>query len=97
MKNNGDLRNVNVSDKIKEKYKTAFQLSYHELVECAALRQVWIDQAQSFNLYVSDEILNERGKISMKNLIAMYMKCFDEGLKTTYYLRSIEASSREKS
>ena len=60
-----------------------------KLIECNSVRQKWIDQAASFNLYNSGT--------SLKYLNDIYMSCWEHGLKTTYYLRNRAASKIEKS
>ena len=87
----GDLSLINgaVPEDIKEKYKTAFDRDMLKLIECNAERQKWIDQAISFNLY-------NKGT-SLKYLNDIYMSCWENGLKTTYYLRNRAASKVEKS
>ena len=59
------------------------------MIESAAARQRWIDQAQSLNLYNS--------QTSLKYLNDLYMHAWNHGLKTTYYLRNQAASKIEKS
>ncbi|MBD36312.1 MAG: ribonucleoside-diphosphate reductase subunit alpha [Actinobacteria bacterium] len=87
----GDLSLVNgsIPEDIKNKYKTAFDRDMFKLIECNAVRQKWIDQAISFNLY--------NKTTSMKYLNDVYMACWEAGLKTTYYLRNRAASKIEKS
>ena len=87
----GDLSLVNgsIPEDIKEKYKTAFDRDVFKLIKCNAVRQKWIDQAISFNLY--------NKTTSMKYLNDVYMACWEAGLKTTYYLRNRAASKIEKS
>ena len=77
-----------VPEELKRKYPTAFEVEPKWLIECAARRQKWIDQAQSLNLYVAEP--------SGKKLDEMYKLAWRRGLKTTYYLRSMGASSTEK-
>ena len=72
-----------------EKYKTAFDRDMIQLVKANSVRQKWIDQAVSFNLY--------NKSTSLKYLNDIYMACWEEGLKTTYYLRNRAASKVEKS
>ena len=74
---------------LKRLYATAFEIDPEWLVHMAAHRQKWIDQAQSLNLYVSQP--------SGKKLDALYRLAWRTGLKTTYYLRSLGATSAEKS
>lgn len=78
-----------VPTEIKDLYATAFDIDPTWLVEAAARRQKWIDQAQSLNLYFA--------KPSGKKLHDTYMLAWLRGLKTTYYLRSLGATSAEKS
>ena len=87
----GDLSLLNgsVPQDLKEKYKTAFDRDMLKLIECTAVRQKWIDQAISFNLY--------NKTTSLKYLNDIYMSCWEHGLKTTYYLRNRAASKVEKS
>lgn len=83
------LANGNIPEDIKQKYKTAFDRDMLKLIECNSVRQKWIDQAVSFNLY-------NKGT-SLKYLNDIYMYCWELGLKTTYYLRNRAASKIEKS
>ena len=83
------LANGNIPQDVKEKYKTAFDRDMFKLIECNAVRQKWIDQAISFNLY--------NKSTSLKYLNDIYMACWEAGLKTTYYLRNRAASKVEKS
>jgi len=83
------LSNGNIPEDLKEKYKTAFDRDMMKLIECTSVRQKWIDQSISFNLYNKET--------SLKYLNDIYMKCWEEGLKTTYYLRNMAASKIEKS
>jgi len=74
---------------IRQKYKTAFEIPQKVLVDLAAVRQPYIDQSQSLNLYVTSN--------SGKDLADLYMYAWEKGLKTTYYLRGQGASQVEKS
>ncbi|AUN93640.1 ribonucleoside-diphosphate reductase subunit alpha [Pseudazoarcus pumilus] len=78
-----------VPDDLKRLYATAFEIDPAWLVEAGARRQKWIDQSQSLNIYVA--------AASGKKLHDTYMLAWTRGLKTTYYLRSLGASSAEKS
>ncbi|MCY4325924.1 MAG: ribonucleoside-diphosphate reductase subunit alpha, partial [Betaproteobacteria bacterium] len=77
-----------IPENIRRRYVTAFNIDQKWLIEAAGRRQKWLDQAQSLNLYVA----NPRGR----DLAALYTLAWQRGLKTTYYLRSIQASSTEK-
>ncbi|VFU17410.1 ribonucleoside-diphosphate reductase subunit alpha [Methylocella tundrae] len=76
-------------DDLKALYATAFEIDSSWLIEAAARRQKWIDQAQSLNLYIANP--------SGKKLDALYRLAWRRGLKTTYYLRSRSATHVEKS
>jgi ribonucleoside-diphosphate reductase alpha chain len=86
----GDLSLLNgeIPEWIKNKYKTVFDRDMFKLIECNAVRQKWMDQSISFNLY-------NKGT-SLKYLNDIYIKCWESGLKTTYYLRNRAASKVEK-
>ncbi|HEY8353479.1 MAG TPA: ribonucleoside-diphosphate reductase subunit alpha [Methylophilaceae bacterium] len=78
-----------VPSELKALYATAFEVDPVWLVEAAARRQKWIDQAQSLNLYFAAP--------SGKKLNDIYLLAWQRGLKTTYYLRSLGATAAEKS
>ena len=74
---------------LKQLYATAFEVEPRWLVDAASRRQKWIDQAQSLNLYIANA--------SGKKLEVTYQMAWLRGLKTTYYLRALGATSTEKS
>jgi len=74
---------------VKQRYATAFEVEPRWLVDAASRRQKWIDQAQSLNLYIAEA--------SGKKLDITYRMAWLRGLKTTYYLRALSATSTEKS
>ena len=85
----GELSDIGtIPDSIKKKYATAFDVSYEFVISAAARRQKWIDQSQSVNLFL--------GQPNMKTLSHMYRAAWRQGLKTTYYLRTLGASNIEK-
>ena len=63
-------------------YKSAYDIDQSMLVKAAAVRQKWIDQGQSLNIFMKLE--NASGKA----LNDIYMLAWKLGLKSTYYLRS---------
>jgi ribonucleoside-diphosphate reductase alpha chain len=86
----GSLRPIDrVPQEIKALYATAFEVETTWLVEAAARRQKWIDQAQSLNIYMAGA--------SGKKLDDAYKLAWLRGLKTTYYLRTSSAQQVEKS
>ena len=78
-----------IPEELKRLYATASEMDPRWLVEAAARRQKWIDQAQSLNIYM--------GGVSGKRLDDTYKLAWLRGLKTTYYLRTLGATSAEKS
>ncbi|TAM44248.1 MAG: ribonucleoside-diphosphate reductase subunit alpha, partial [Burkholderiaceae bacterium] len=78
-----------VPQEIKALYSTAFEVDATWLVEAAARRQKWIDQAQSLNIYMAGA--------SGKKLDDTYKLAWLRGVKTTYYLRTMSATHAEKS
>ena len=86
----GSLQKIDrVPADLKQLYATAFDVDPTWLIEAAARRQKWIDQAQSLNLYFAVP--------SGKKLNDTYLLAWQRGLKTTYYLRSLGATAAEKS
>jgi ribonucleoside-diphosphate reductase alpha chain len=86
----GSLRPIDrVPQDLKDMYATAFEVETQWLVEAAARRQKWIDQAQSLNIYMAGA--------SGKKLDETYKLAWLRGLKTTYYLRTTSATQIEKS
>ncbi|HEY9100999.1 ribonucleoside-diphosphate reductase subunit alpha [Chitinimonas sp.] len=86
----GSLHRIDrVPQDLKDIYATAFEVEAQWLVECASRRQKWIDQAQSLNIYMAGA--------SGKKMDDLYKLAWVRGLKTTYYLRTLSASSAEKS
>ncbi|MFD1711122.1 ribonucleoside-diphosphate reductase subunit alpha [Ottowia sp. GY511] len=86
----GSLRPIDrVPTELKALYATAFEIEPQWLVEAAARRQKWIDQAQSLNIYMAGA--------SGKKLDDTYKLAWLRGLKTTYYLRTTSATHAEKS
>jgi ribonucleoside-diphosphate reductase alpha chain len=86
----GSLAKIDrVPAELRALYATAFEVEPSWLVECASRRQKWIDQAQSLNIYMAGA--------SGKKLHETYTLAWLRGLKTTYYLRTLGATSAEKS
>lgn len=77
-----------IPESIKALFSTSFEIDPSWLIEAAARRQKWIDQAQSLNLYVAEA--------SGPKLDRLYKLAWLRGLKTTYYLRTLGATANEK-
>ena len=63
-------------------YTPAYDLDQRVLIKAGAIRQKWIDQGQSLNIFITLD------KASGKYLNDIYMLGWKLGLKSTYYLRS---------
>jgi ribonucleoside-diphosphate reductase alpha chain len=74
---------------LRHLYATAFEVEPQWIIEAASRRQKWIDQAQSLNIYMAG--------VSGRKLDETYKLAWVRGLKTTYYLRTMGATSAEKS
>ena len=85
----GELGDIDeMPDHLKQKHLTVFGIGYQHIIDAAARRQKWIDQSQSVNLFLASP--------DMKTLSHMYRHAWRTGLKTTYYLRTLQASNIEK-
>ncbi len=69
-------------------YRTVWEVPMRSLIEMAAARNAFVDQAQSLNLFAESPNI---GRLS-----SMYMFAWKAGLKTTYYLRSRPATKIAK-
>jgi ribonucleoside-diphosphate reductase alpha chain len=86
----GSLAKIDrIPAELRNLYATAFEIEPNWLIEAAARRQKWIDQAQSLNIYMAG--------VSGRKLDETYKLAWVRGLKTTYYLRTLGATSAEKS
>lgn len=70
-------------------YTSAYELDQRVLVKAAAIRQKWIDQGQSLNIFITTD------KASGKYLNDIYMLGWKLGLKSFYYLRSQSPEIKE--
>ena len=87
----GMIPNVvpNLSPETWQFYTPAYELDQRVLVRAGAIRQKWIDQGQSLNIFMSLD------KASGGYLSEIYTLAWELGLKSTYYLRS-ESPDSEK-
>ena len=77
--NQGDIQHIDaIPQKLKDVYKTSFQLSPYAFIEVAARAQKWVDQAISRNMYLETRDIDE--------YVEIYSEAWRRGLKTTYYL-----------
>lgn len=85
----GSIQSINeIPEKIREIYRTAWELPMKSLIDMAAARGAYIDQSQSLNLFQESPTI---GKLS-----SMYMYAWKQGVKTTYYMRSRPATKIAK-
>ena len=81
MRDNGSVINLPIPTEIKERYKTAYEMSMKAVINMAADRQRFVCQAQSMNLFMTDA--------SIQKLTSMHFYGWKMGLKTgIYYLRT---------
>lgn len=90
MKNDGSVQNIpTISEDIKERYKTVWEISQKALIEMSADRGPFIDQSQSLNIFFSTPTV---GKLTTSHTLAWKL-----GLKTgQYYLRSESVDNKAK-
>ena len=87
--NNGSVQHLDVLSAFeKDVFKTAIELDQQWVIEHAADRQVFIDQAQSLNLFFPS--------VTSKNVLhKVHLDAWKRGLKTLYYLRTEKHSGSE--
>ncbi len=62
-------------------YKNAHLIDQQWVVRAAGIRQRHIDQAQSLNLYITNQF-------TIRQVLNLYIKAWEENVKTIYYVRS---------
>ena len=86
----GDVQQIDViPQKLKDVYRTSFQLSPYAFIEVAARAQKWVDQAISRNMYLETRDIDE--------MVNIYSAAWKRGLKTTYYLHVKPRHTAEQS
>ena len=86
----GDLSDIKeIPENIKNIYKDSFSVYPMALIEIAARAQKWIDQAISRNMYLNTRNTDE--------IMDIYFKAWQKGLKTTYYLHMKPRHTAEQS
>ena len=90
LRHQGDLARIDaVPDRLKEIYRTSFQLSPYAFLQVAARAQKWIDQAISRNIYLADR--------EVSTMVDVYRSAWELGVKTTYYLHMMPRHTAEQS
>jgi ribonucleoside-diphosphate reductase alpha chain len=88
--NDGSIQHLNFLDEWqKDVYKTSMEIDQRWVVDHAANRQSYIDQAQSVNLFF-------RPDVNVKYLHAVHFQAWKQGLKTLYYCRSEKLAKADK-
>ena len=88
--NDGSVQHLDWMDEhTKEVFKTSMEIDQRWLIEHAADRQQYIDQAQSLNLFF-------RPDVNVKYLHACHFLAWKKGLKTLYYCRSEKLAKADK-
>jgi len=88
-RNEGSIQNLSqVPEKLRQIYRTAWELPMRSLIDMAAARGAFIDQSASLNLFMESPNIGA--------LSSMYMYAWKQGIKTTYYLRSRPATKIAK-
>ena len=90
IRNNGSIQNISkIPNKIKEVYKTVWEIGNKPLIDMAATRGKYICQSQSLNLFVDTPNFNK--------LNSMHFYAWSKGLKTgIYYLRTKAAAQAQQ-
>jgi len=79
--NDGSIQNISViPDEIKKLYKTVWEIKQKAIIDHSVGRGLFVDQSQSTNLFLENPTIEQ--------LSSMYFYAWQQGLKTTYYLRS---------
>jgi ribonucleoside-diphosphate reductase alpha chain len=88
--NDGSVQHLDFLDEwTKDVFKTSMEIDQRWVVDHAANRQHYIDQAQSINLFF-------RPDVNIKYLHAVHFQAFKQGLKTLYYCRSEKLAKADK-
>ena len=88
--NDGSVQHLDIlTDYEKEVFKTSMEIDQRWVIEHAADRQQYIDQAQSLNLFF-------RPDVNIKYLHACHFLAWKKGLKTLYYCRSEKLAKADK-
>ena len=79
MRDSGSIANIDcIPDRLKELYKTVWEIKMKDLVDMAADRGKYIDQSQSLNLFMADPTIDK--------LTAMHFYAWKKGLKVRNYM-----------
>lgn len=86
---NGSVKNLSfLSDQEKKIFATAIEVDQSVIIDLAGDRQKYIDQSQSVNLFINDNI-------DFMDLHKLHIRAYKKGLKSLYYLRSVISHKTE--
>jgi ribonucleoside-diphosphate reductase subunit M1 len=86
---NGSVKDLPIPDKLKNMYKTVWEIKQRVLIDMAADRGAFIDQSQSFNVHMCDP--------NFGKMTSLHFYAWKKGLKTgMYYLRTKAAADAIK-
>lgn len=89
MLKSGSVQSLNcLTQEEKEVFKTFKEISQYEIISQAALRQKYIDQAQSLNLNIPSEV-------PIKDVNKLFIEAWKQGIKTLYYQRSSSVAKEQ--
>jgi ribonucleoside-diphosphate reductase alpha subunit len=81
IRDGGSVQSLDIPDKLKDIYKTVWEISSRSIIDMAAERGPYIDQSQSMNLFIENP--------TTAKLSSIHMYSWKKGLKTgMYYLRT---------
>jgi ribonucleoside-diphosphate reductase subunit M1 len=82
IKNNGSVQELDIPQKLKDVYRTVWEIPQKIIIDMAADRGAFIDQSQSMNIHIA--------RPTTSKLSSMYMYAIKKKLKTlSYYVRSL--------
>ncbi len=86
--NDGSVQHLDfLTEHEKKVFRTFSEIDQKVIIEQAAVRQQYIDQAQSLNIMIDPTI-------SAKELNALYLYAWEKGIKTLYYQHSMNAAQQ---
>lgn len=91
MANEGSVQHLDfMMDEHKAVFKTAMEINQNSIIDQAADRQEYVDQAQSVNIFLPSDV-------HKRDLHKLHFSAWKKGLKSLYYCRSVSIHRAEKS
>ena len=81
LKHDGSIQHLDITQDVKDVFKTAFEIDQRWIIEHAADRTPFICQSQSVNLFLPADIHKQ-------DLHALHWSAWEKGMKSLYYVRS---------